>query len=93
MVVWMFLNGLKTLYIWIKERPDFVITTGTHTAGPMCCIAHIFKKKVIYIETFANVKTKTVAGSLIYRFADLFVVQWEEMIKLYPKAKYWGMIY
>ena len=59
----------------------------------MCCIGKIFGSKIIYIETLANSSTKTSTGRLVYLFADLFVVQWEEMLKLYPKAKYWGMIY
>ena len=74
-------------------RPDFIITTGAHTAGPMCCIAHIFKKKIIYIETFANSETKTVTGSIVYKFADLFIVQWESMLKVYEKATFGGWIY
>ena len=86
-------NCFKSLFKYIKERPDVIITTGTHTAGPMCCIGKIFGSKIIYIETLANSSTKTSTGRLIYHFADLFVVQWEEMLKLYPKAKYWGMIY
>ena len=60
---------------------------------PMCYIAKLFKKKVIYIETFANRNSKTVAGRLVYPIADVFVVQWEEMLKIYPKAEYWGWIY
>ncbi len=87
------LNSFISLFYFICFRPDFVVTTGTHTAGPMCCIAHIFKKKVIYIETFANVNTKTVAGSLIYKFADLFVVQWPQMLEVYPNAKCFGSIF
>ena len=46
-----------------------------------------------FIETFANRTTATVAGKLVYPIADTFVVQWEEMKKLYPKAEYWGWIY
>lgn len=87
------LNCFKSLFIFIKFRPDVVITTGSHTAGPMCCIAKIFRKKVIYIETFANINTKTVTGSIIYKFADLFIVQWESMLELYPKAVYGGWIF
>ena len=41
----------------------------------------------------ANITTKTVTGRIIYHFADLFVVQWESMLKLYPKAKYGGWLY
>lgn len=86
-------NTLKSLVLFIKLRPDIVITTGTHTAVPMCYIAHIFGKKVVFIETFANVTTKTMAGNLAYKVADLFIVQWEEMKKLYPKAIYFGGVF
>ena len=86
-------NCFKSLFYFIKIRPKVVITTGAHTAGPMCCIAKLFRKKVIYIETLANSKTKTVTGRLVYHFADLFIVQWEDMLKLYPKATYGGWIY
>ena len=86
-------NCFKSLYYYLKFRPDFIVTTGAHTAGPMCCLAKIFGSKVIYIETFANVNTKTITGRLIYKIADLFIVQWESMLKLYPKAKYNGCIY
>ena len=77
----------------LQLRPDVVVTTGTHTAVPMCYIAKLFGKKVIFIETFANSKTKTMAGKMIYPIADVFIVQWEEMLKLYPKAIYGGWIY
>lgn len=86
-------NCFKSLYLYFKIRPDFIVTTGAHTAGPMCCIGKIFGSKIIYIETFANIHTKTVTGNLIYKFADLFIVQWEPMLKLYPKAVYKGWIF
>ena len=87
------INCFKSLYYFIKINPDVIITTGAHTAGPMCCIGKIFRKKIIYIETFANIKTKTITGRLIYKFADLFIVQWESMLELYPKAVYGGWIF
>lgn len=86
-------NSFISLFIYLKFRPQVVITTGTHTAGPMCCIARILGSKVIYIETYANRISKTSAGKLLYYVANDFIVQWEEMKKLYPKAKYFGGIY
>ena len=86
-------NCLKTIYYYFKIKPDVVITTGTHTAVPMCYIAKLFRKKVIYIETFANIETKTLAGRMVYPIADLFIVQWESMLKQYPKAVYGGWIF
>lgn len=84
---------LKTIYYYFKLRPEVIVTTGTHTAGPMCYLAKLFRSKVIYIETFANINRKTATGRLIYPIADLFIVQWEEMLKLYPKAVYGGKIF
>lgn len=86
-------NCFKSLYIYLKERPDYIITTGAHIAGPMCCIGKIFGSKIIYIETFANIETKTITGRIVYHFADYFIVQWKEMLKLYPNAIYGGWIY
>ena len=86
-------NCFKSLFFYLKIRPKVIITTGAHSAGPMCCIGKIFGSKIVYIETFANSETKSVTGRLVYKFADLFIVQWEDMLKLYPKAKFGGWIY
>ena len=86
-------NCFKSLILFIKIRPKFIVSTGAHTAGPMCCIGKIFGSKIIYIETFANSKTKSATGSIVYKFADLFIVQWEDMLELYPKGVYGGWIY
>ena len=59
----------------------------------MCYIAHLFKSKVIWIETLANATTPTKAGEIAVRIADLFIVQWESMLKIYPDAVYGGFIY
>ena len=50
---------LKTIYLYFKIRPKVIVTTGTHTAGPMCYLGKIFGSKIIYIETFANINKKT----------------------------------
>lgn len=86
-------NIIKSLFIFLIQRPDVIVTTGTHTAVPMCHIAHLFKKKVVWIETFANKTTPTKAGRMVYNIADLFVVQWPDLLKFYPKAKVFGWIF
>lgn len=86
-------NILKSLFLFIKIRPQCIITTGAHTSVPMCYIGKLFRKKIIYIETFANINTKTLSGKLVYPIASLFIVQWKSMLKLYPKAIYGGWIF
>lgn len=86
-------NIVKSFYLFFRERPDIVITTGVHTAVPMCYIAKLFRRKVVFIESFAKSKSPTLAGRFVYPIADLFIVQWETMKKFYPNAEYGGSIY
>lgn len=88
----LFINCFISLFYFIKYRPKYIVSTGAHTAGPMCCIGKIFRSKIIFIETMANITTPTTTGKIIYKFADLFIVQWEEMLKVYPKAIFGGWI-
>lgn len=76
-----------------KEKPDLIITTGALLAYPFCIFAKILGGKLIYIESFARVDNASLTGKLVYRFADLFLVQWESLLKIYPKAKYVGGIF
>ena len=87
------LNTIKSLYIYLKVRPKYIVSTGAHTAGPMCLIGHLLGSKIIFIETFANTNTKSKTGNIVYKFADLFIVQWESMLELYPNAIYGGWIF
>ena len=39
------INIIKSIYLYIKYRPDLIYTTGAHTCVPLCIIGKIFKKK------------------------------------------------
>lgn len=86
-------NCFKSLFYYLKIKPKVIITTGTHTAVPMCYIGKIFGSKIIFIETFANKNTRTLSGRMVYPISDLFIIQWKEMQQLYPKSVYGGAIY
>lgn len=89
-LIWM---QILAIGIWIKERPDYVITTGTLISFPFAVLAKITGKKYIYIETYARVKDGSRAGKIAYKIADLFIYQWETLNSVYPKGKYGGSIY
>ena len=86
-------NILKSIYLYVKIRPKYIVTTGTHTAVPICYFGKLFGTKIIFIETIANSDTKTLSGKIIYPISNLFIVQWESMLIHYPKAVYGGWIY
>ena len=92
-IIKMIINILRSIKIFIEEKPDIVITTGVLSTIPMCLIAKIFRRKIIYIESFAKINSPTLTGKLIYKFADQFYVQWREMLEIYPKAIYKGGLY
>lgn len=93
MIFKMFYNFIIAIYIWIKEKPDFVITTGTMVAYPFYLLAILFKKKFVFIETFGRANMPTVAGKKMEKHTDLFIVQWESQRKFYKKAIYGGCLY
>lgn len=76
-----------------QEKPDFLITTGALVAFPFCVVGKLRRTKIIYIESFARVNNRSLTGRLVYPFADLFLIQWKTLQKLYPKAKYVGGIF
>ena len=84
---------LKSIFYFIKYRPHVIVTTGTHTAVPMCYLGRLFGTKVVFIETFANRTKPSLSGRLIYPIASIFIVQWEEMKKFYPNAVDGGSIF
>lgn len=93
MIPKMVYNSLYAIFIWLKEKPDFVITTGTMIAYPFYIFSIIFKKKFIFIETFGRANMPTIAGKKMEKHTDLFIVQWETQKKYYKKAIYGGCLY
>ena len=92
------ITWLKTIFIAVrillKERPDVVISTGGgEIAVPFCYVGKLLGAKIVFIETLARVTTRSAAGKLIYPLANLFLVQWETLLKKYgKKAQYWGNV-
>lgn len=89
----MIVNSFSSLKILITEKPDVIICTGVLAMIPLCLLAKLMGKKLIYIESFAKITSPTETGKLLYKYADRFYVQWESMLEYYPNAVYLGGIY
>ncbi|WP_192986687.1 PssD/Cps14F family polysaccharide biosynthesis glycosyltransferase [Carnobacterium mobile] len=86
-------NFLKSFNILCRESPDCVISTGALMTYPICLLGKLMGKKIIYIESFARIDKGSLTGKLMYPIADLFIVQWEELLNVYPKAIFTGGIF
>lgn len=86
-------NVIKSFFLYLKIRPDVIVTTGAHTAVPICYIAKFFKKKIIFVESFARVNSKSMSGKMINKIADVFLVQHKELLDVYENSIYKGDLY
>lgn len=84
---------IKFINIFRKERPDVVISTGAEIAIPAFYLAKVFHAKTIFIECWCRVKTSSATGRNVYPLADVFLVQWPDLLKVYgTKAQYRGAV-
>lgn len=87
------INTWRALRILPKEKPDLIISSGAAPAIPFFWIGKLMGAKTVYIEVFDRIDAATIAGKLCYPVTDLFIVEWEEMKKVYPKAVNLGSIF
>jgi len=81
-------NAFQSLFHLLKERPQVIISTGAGIALPTLVLGKfLFNSKVIYIESVACVNELSKSGAYMYEKADLFLVQWDNLIKKYPQSK------
>ena len=88
------LFNTKLAYKILKEEsPDLIISTGAAVAVPFFYLGKLQRRKLVYIEVFDRVDSGTITGKMVYPVTDLFIVQWENMKKIYPKAINMGSIF
>lgn len=86
-------NTLLAWKILHRERPDLIISSGAAVAIPFFYLGKLLGAKLIYIEVFDRIDKPTLTGKIVYPITDRFIVQWEEMKTVYPKAFNLGSIF
>ena len=85
--------GLQAMRVLLAFKPQAVLSTGPSIAAPVCVLAKLMGIRVIFVETGSRVTVLSTTGRIIYRFADLFFVQWPELVERYPKVIYAGRLF
>ncbi|MGQ8870918.1 PssD/Cps14F family polysaccharide biosynthesis glycosyltransferase [Paenibacillus sp. TSA_86.1] len=86
-------NIIKSFYLYVRERPKVIITTGAGATYPFCLFGKLFGAKLIYIESYAKIYSSSATGRLMYKISDEFFIQWETLQDSYPNAKYRGALF
>jgi UDP-N-acetylglucosamine:LPS N-acetylglucosamine transferase len=86
---------LQALAILLRVRPVAVISTGPSVAVPVFAAAKLLRCRVIFIETGSRLHALSTTGRIIYKYrlADVFLVQWQELLAGAPKAIYAGRLW
>lgn len=89
----LFVNAAQAFFWVLVKRPDVIITTGAGVVVPTVFFAkRLLGTKIIYINSAADVDHPSKTPRWIEPYADLFLVQWEEMHRLFPNSIYCGVL-
>ncbi len=83
---------VRCVRIMFRERPDVMISTGAAPACLCCLLGKLLGAKVIWVDSITNVERISLSGRLIRPFADLFLVQWPDLVEKYRGVEYVGAI-
>ena len=89
----MFPATVHAFKILRKTKAKVVLGCGPSLVLPLFWLAKVlFRKKLIFFESWVRVENKSISGKLIYPYCDLFFVQWPKLQKKYRKSVYAGRL-
>ena len=86
-------NSVQALFWVLVKRPDVIITTGAGVTVPTVLFAKkLLGTKIIFVNSAADVTHASKTPVWIEKYADLFLVQWEEMKAIFPDSICCGVL-
>lgn len=76
-----------------RYRPDVVVSTGAGVAVPFFALARLLGISTVYLEVYDRIDLPTVTGRLCYPLSSLFLLQWPEQKRNYPRGVVIGSIF
>jgi len=71
----------KLAWIFVRVKPDFVISTGALPGYFAIRLAKWFGARTIWVDSIANVDELSMSGRMIGKHADLWLTQWPHLAK------------
>jgi len=81
----MLIAFIKSIILFLKERPAVAVSTGAEIALPAFWAAKLMGAKTIFIESVCRINSPSISGRLVYCISDRFFVQWPQTLKYYGK--------
>ncbi|KAF9793465.1 glycosyltransferase family 1 protein [Thelephora terrestris] len=77
---------------------DILILNGPGTCFSICTAVYLNRflglasPRILYIESFARVRSLSLSGRLLRPFVDRFIVQWPEVLQEGGRSQYFGCL-
>jgi UDP-N-acetylglucosamine:LPS N-acetylglucosamine transferase len=71
--------AFQLLWIFIKERPTAIISTGAAPGAIAFLMAKFLPIKTIWVDSIANTAEISRSGRMVKKHADLVITQWEAL--------------
>jgi UDP-N-acetylglucosamine:LPS N-acetylglucosamine transferase len=83
---------LRCVKIVLKERPDVILSTGAATGCMLCFLGKLRGAKVVWMDSITNTEKLSLSGRMVRHIADLFLVQWPQLVAKYKNVEYVGSV-
>ena len=71
--------AFQLLWIFIKERPSAIISTGAAPGAIAFLMAKFLPIKTIWVDSIANVSQLSRSGRMVQKYANKVITQWEPL--------------
>jgi beta-1,4-N-acetylglucosaminyltransferase len=85
-------STLRLIYLAATTECRVMLSTGPGIAVIPAVVFRLMGRKVVYLETWSRFSTRSTTGRCMYRISNLFYVQNEALLNLFPKAVYSGRL-
>jgi UDP-N-acetylglucosamine:LPS N-acetylglucosamine transferase len=73
-------------------RPSAIISAGPAISVPVSILGKLLGARIIFIESSSRIRHPSMTGRIMYRWADLFFVQWQQLQEKLPRAIFAGRL-
>lgn len=86
-------NCLLARRLLSSLRPRIILTNGAAVGVPFAWVGRLRGARVVYVESLARMDRPSLSCRLIGPVADRVYVQWPELLRTVPKARYAGTVF
>lgn len=75
--------------------PKLAVFLGSCEGLPLLFACRLLGIQCVYIESITRVDHLSLTGRIVYhgRLAGVFLVQWRDLLPMYPRVQYHGVVY